>query len=127
MTLKWRNFSIDIPSFLAWIETNLSTPVIANAQPWGFQLIRKHADGRISFNESEQEQIQDAFDALTEGAEAAKRALPSRKHGPARLAFVSQVKAFIATKDWAAMSVAERKIAMGTEPTMAEFDTLTIE
>lgn len=125
IVLHWLAFLIDLPSLADWLATNYAD---------GFVEIRATSTLAIRFHEpltSDQiAAIKTHLGTLAGDTEATKRALKSRLRGALgknqeRFDFELAVKNFIATKDWSAMSVAERKFSMGGTLTNSEYDTLT--
>ena len=114
----WKPFPIDVPSLLVAIKAAVPTFVAANA---GFNL-------QLSFSapltHEQKEAIDDIFDDLNQQTEAAKRALPSRKTGQAMIDFLNLKKSQAAVLTWDQMSVAQRKLVMGSSLTASELDTL---
>lgn len=127
MMFKWKSFPIDLPSFLDWLKSTYGVEFGAFAGPELLQIWKTGmvAGNPATISDSEKTVIMAHWNGLDQTAEATKRALPSRKKLLEKGAFEQAVKAFVATKDWSAMSVAERKFAMGSVLINTEYDTLT--
>ena len=68
--------------------------------------------------------LNDLWSGLTEGAQAALLAKASRKIGSDLVVYLDAKKQAAAVKDWASMSVAERKLMSGASLTDDEIDSL---
>jgi hypothetical protein len=125
MNFKWLSFLIDIPSFVAWLQTTFPNFNGLICQQKSFMIVT--TDGH--FTDANATTVKNYLTALASGTEATKRAMPSRQRNSSNVSaqptFENAVKAHLATLDWSSMTAAQRKFAMGGVLTDTEYDTLT--
>jgi hypothetical protein len=126
MIFQWPSFLIDLPSLEVWLKFTFGESYIS-MRGTSTLSIRMSA----TMNEQQKVAIQSHLDSLTEASETTKRALPSRLRGKLGaikdlIQFEKAVKNHIASKDISSLTLAEKKMFMGTELTNAEYDTLTV-
>lgn len=120
IVLPWLEFLIDLPSLDAWLKSTFGN---------AYHSIRGSSTLAIRMTDiasvEQIEAVKAHLATLTSDGEAAKRALKSRLLAKPRADFEAAVKEYIAVKNLADLTVAERKFFMGAKLTNDEYDTLT--
>lgn len=116
---KRPEFKIDLLDFEKWLKDNFEN--FSGLASVGLFLI---ANFSSPVSEQGQADISNHLLGLTENGETVKLEKASRKKGPELTAFLQSKKSAVAAKDWAEMSVAERKLAMNAQLTPDEIDSL---
>lgn len=109
--LDWKEFNVDMIAVEAWVKTNAGTNYLGNSADYGLTLW---------YSEEPTQTDKDAVEVYWASLDEMSAEATGYVSGADLAEAITLLRVGIPAKEWADMSVAERKLVMGQTPTKAE-------